>query len=82
MTREEKHQSQIDLWRGHYKTRMIDRKGINWSLMGNKEQSEHSNPYYWPKEEDLQEEICTHDWETMYLFTSSYSKCKKCGEEK
>ena len=25
---------------------------------------------------------CSHEWETKALFTSTYEKCKLCGEEK
>jgi len=25
---------------------------------------------------------CGHDWELHHMFTSSYERCKKCGEER
>ena len=47
------------------------------ALVG-KHLNQHSDPYYYPSEADLE---CQHNYETRYLFTSTYRICKLCGEE-
>lgn len=34
-----------------------------------------------PDQDDDELSTCTHNWEEKVLFTSSYWKCKNCGEE-